>query len=291
MSGPAADSRRAASSRSVLDRWSQICGNANCRTGWLQVWRSRSAPRLEGAWACSAECTEVIATEAVKRSIDDWQQGTAHRELLMPLGLVLLSRGWITRDELNAALEAQRRQGSGKIGEWLCRLSALSQTSLAKGLAAQWNCTALTSATRGIEKADGLVPPVLLDAYGLVLMRETATGRLFLAGSRRAECAAARALEHMLGVPVEPAFLEDAVWLQPTRRAQAAAALPSPELGVVIEVARAVERYGAQKARVVRIHNHLWLRMSAPRRRRGAAELFEDVVLPLQVEHTIVRAG
>jgi hypothetical protein len=291
VSGPGAYPGPADASRSVLDRWTQICGNAECRTGWLQIWRSRSTPRLEGAWACCAACMEVITTEAVNRSIADWQQGTARRELLMPLGLVLLSRGWITRDELKAALDAQRQQGCGRIGEWLCRLSALSQTSLAKGLAAQWNCTALTSLTSGIERADGVVPAALLDAYGLALVRDTTTSRLFLAGSSRAECAAARALEHMLNVPVEPAFLEDAVWLEHTRKTGEGSPATPPALGAVVEIARALERCAARDARIVRIHNHLWLRMFQPRRRKGSAEMFQDLVMPLQAEGAIVRAG
>jgi hypothetical protein len=276
------------SARSPFGRWTEECGNPDCRTGWLQLWRRRSTPRLEGMWGCSTACMELIATVVVKRSIEDWEHGTRRRELLMPLGLVLLSRGWITRDELNAALTAQRRYGEGRIGQWLCRLSALSEATLAKGLAAQWNCTALTAATAGIEKAEALVPSMLLDPYGLVLLRNTMNSRLYLAGSCRAEYAAGRALERMLNVPVEPAFLEDGVWRQHTRNRAAADHGAPPASGAVVEITQAVERGAPRQARVVRIHNHLWLRMFDVRRKRSVQSV-EDVVIPLRTQAGVLE--
>ncbi len=279
----------------ALGPWTEVCGNPHCRTGWLQLWRSRSAPRLEGAWACSAGCMEAIAALVVKRCVADWEEGTAGRELLMPLGLVLLSRGWISRDELNSSLAAQRRYEKGKIGEWLRRLSGVSEATIAKGLAAQWNCTALTQAGSTLEPADHLVPPALLRQYDLVLIRHASSARLYLAGRSRAEYAAAQALQSMLQVPVETAFLEETAWL---RHSQALAnsgfadpgfAEPHPE-GQAVQITQSIERRRPQSARVVRIHNQLWLRMWGARRMRSQGPV-EDVVIPLRAQTGIVKTG
>jgi len=233
---------------------------------------------------------EAIATLVVKHSIADWEQGTARRELLMPLGLLLLSRGWITRDELNAALAAQRQHGQGRIGEWLCRLGVLSEATVAKGLAAQWNCTALIALTGGIERADDLAPAALLDQYGLVLMRNTMNARLYLAGGSRAEYATARALERMLEVPVEPAFLEDAAWLRYSRSGTREPLDTPHSMGAAVAISQVIERHAPRDARVVRIHNHLWLRMYDGRRKRSPGHL-EDVVVALRSHGEMVRAG
>lgn len=274
----------------ALERWTEVCGSPQCRTGWLQLWRSRSAPRLEGTWACSAGCMEAMVAAVVKGRITDWEAGAARRELRMPLGLVLLSRGWITRAELNAALAAQRTHGHGRIGEWLCRLSAVSEATIAKGLAAQWNCTALTAATEGLEVADGLAPGALLHRYGLVLMRHVASARLYLAGGGRAEYASARALEHMLEVPVEAAFLEDSVWRGHSQAISSPALAVPHASGAVVQIAQAIEHRRPAQARVVRVHDHLWLRMRHGRRRRPAPSV-EDIVIPLRSQGEIVRAG
>jgi hypothetical protein len=90
-------------------RWTETCGNAACRTGWLRLFRSRSFPRFEEKWACSAACTERMITDTLRGQIESWEPTSATRTLRMPLGLILLSRGWISRRELQEALVAQRR--------------------------------------------------------------------------------------------------------------------------------------------------------------------------------------
>jgi hypothetical protein len=58
----------------------------------------------------------------------------------LPLGLVLLSPGEITAEQLRQALEIQRSAGSGKIGQWLVKMGAISEQQVTKALAAQQGC-------------------------------------------------------------------------------------------------------------------------------------------------------
>ena len=193
-------------------RWIDVCGNRECRTGWLQLFRSRSFPRFEGKWACSAACMERMIADAVRSQIESWEPAPAERALRMPLGLILLSRGWISHRELQEALAAQRQAQNGRIGEWLHRLHGISEETITKALGIQWSCTVLPSGMPGLEFARWLIPAFLRTRYDLAPLRQGSDRALYLAGKYRAEHAAARAMEYMLRERVHAAFLEDSAW-------------------------------------------------------------------------------
>src|ERR1700739_4001994 len=76
--------------------------------------------RFEGRWACSEGCWSAMLLERVEREIGAGEPGEflIHRHRV-PLGLLLLSLGWITADQLQKALESQRAAKQGRIGDWL----------------------------------------------------------------------------------------------------------------------------------------------------------------------------
>src|ERR1700679_3964628 len=45
----------------------ETCAHPGCRSGWIHLLRSRSAPVFEGGWTCSAECTAARVAAAVRR--------------------------------------------------------------------------------------------------------------------------------------------------------------------------------------------------------------------------------
>ncbi len=274
---PAMNSESTADRRS--SRWTEVCGNRECETGWLQLFRSRSLPRFEGKWACSARCMERIVADAVRSQIESWEPSPAARSLRMPLGLILLSRGWITHRELQEALAAQRCAGTGRIGEWLGRLHGISDATIAKALGIQWNCAVLRSGTPGIEFAPSLIPGFLCRHYGLALLRQRPARTLYLAGRYCAEHAASRAVEHMLGMPVQAGFLEDGAWNVAELGAAESVESRAGGDGVAAFVAELIERSRPVNARLVRLHDHLWLRLWL--RRRERATQLQDAVFPL----------
>lgn len=262
-------------------RWTEACGNPECRTGWLRLFRSRSFPRFEQKWACSAACMERMIADAVRGQIESWEPAPAERTLRMPLGLILLSRGWISHRELQESLAAQRRAGHGRIGEWLHRLHGISEETVAKGLAIQWSCAVLPSGMPGLEPAPGLIPTFLRRRYEFALLRQGPDASLYLAGRYRPEHAAARAVEHMLRERVHAAFIEDSAWCCAEMDADDATELRIPGSdGAAAHISALVERIRPHDTRLVRVHDHLWLRMWLGR--RGRPVQLRDVVLPLQ---------
>lgn len=265
-----------------LARWTGVCGSRECETGWLQLFRSRSLPRFEGKWACSTGCMERIVADAVRSQMDSWEPDAAARPLRMPLGLIFLSRGWITHRELREALEAQRSAGAGRIGEWLGRLHGISEATIAKAMGIQWNCAVLRSVTPGTVFATSLIPAFVCCRYGLALLRQRQDEVFYLAGKYCADHAASRAVEHMLGAPVQAVFLEDSAWSSVASDAADSVETDSGRDGIVTCIAELVERSRPANARLVRIHDHLWLRMWL--RRRDRTTQIEDVVFPLRAK-------
>ena len=264
------------------NRWTDVCGNRECRTGWLRLFRRRSLPRFEEQWACCAACMEQILADTIRAQIESWEPLPAERALRMPLGLILLSRGWITHRELQEALAAQRRAGSGSIGEWLSRLHGVSEETIAKALGIQWSCAVLPHGMPGVEFTPSLMPAFLRNRYNLALLRQGSDGALYLAGRHRAEHAAARAVEHILREPVHAAFIEDSAWnLQQAETADAAELLPPTANGIAACIGELIERTRPGDARLARVHNHLWLRIWPAKRGRRPV-LARDIVLPLR---------
>ena len=262
-----------------VDRWTAVCVNRQCESGWLQLFRSRSCPRFEEKWACSARCMEQIVADVVRSRIESWEPGIGVRALRMPLGLILLSRGWITRQELQQALAAQRRAGDGRIGEWLGRLYGIQEATIAKALAIQWSCAVLPSGAAGVEFASSLVPAFLRRRYGLALLRQESGAAFYLAGKYSAEHAAAHAMEHMLGAPVQAAFLEDSAWSAAENDSADSAEMYSGRDGVAAGICKLIEDARPADARLVRVHDYLWLRMWLRRDRRMQ---IRDAVFPLR---------
>src|ERR1700760_4235571 len=123
---PGASSRPMAAKTGSL--FLRQCGNPDCKSGWIKLWRSRQTPILEGNWACSPACMQQMVQGVILREAAEASSGQKivhqHR---VPLGLVLLSRGSITREQLRKALEGQRKAGTGKLGEWLIRQTATEE--------------------------------------------------------------------------------------------------------------------------------------------------------------------
>src|SRR5277367_433788 len=84
----------------------RLCGNIECSSGWTMPWRSRRRPIFEGQWGCSGRCVLTMVQAAVRREAGDGSElaaTTPHRHRV-PLGLLMLSQGWITHPQLLRAL-------------------------------------------------------------------------------------------------------------------------------------------------------------------------------------------
>lgn len=245
----------------------ETCANPHCRSGWMHLLRGRSAPVFEGGWNCSSECTRMRLQAAVRREMDGRgisQDVHRHR---VPLGLMMLERGWINAAQLKIALEAQREAGAGRIGHWLVRRAGVSEQLVTRALGLQWSCPVLPLEYHDAEALAIILPRLFVDAFGALPLRVAAGKLLYLGFEDRLDPVLALAIGRMSGLRVESGLVQDALF-RPAHERMLKARFPSVELieatsepAIVHVLTRAMEKHRPAEARLVRVHDCLWLRL------------------------------
>lgn len=243
------------------------CGNPLCESGRLHLWRNRAVPVFEGRWACSEDCTAAMVTSALVREFDGGQPAPEQHRHRLPLGLLLLSQGVITQEQLKVSLDAQKAAGSGKLGTWLMRQHGIKEKYITRALGIQWGCPVFSVEGHQVELIAPVMPRLLVEAFGIIPLRVAAGQILYVAFEDRIDPCLTLALERMTKLRVEPGLLQGSDFERIYHR-MLNAAYPKVRL---IEVAnnsaligvlsRIIEAEKPQQARIVRIHDCIWLRM------------------------------
>jgi hypothetical protein len=251
------------------------CSNRLCqshRKSW-RPWRTKPVlgVELHNQWFCGPDCVEPAAerlyTAALERPV--LRRTTAHR---VPLGLLLLSKGVITGEDLKAALQAQRESGKGKIGEWLRRLGAATEVQVTAALGMQWGCPVfpLENYPRFVDWAE-LVPLPVLEATRMIpvhfLPDRTS---LYVAFADAVNHPALKALEEMLDCRAEACLVTESALdraFEELRRAQRLNEIVANGALGPSELAAATRKYlvesGAHRVRTVNCGEYVWTRMDS----------------------------
>jgi hypothetical protein len=160
---------------------------------------------LEGHWHCSPECFEQALVSAIGKFLPRAAQppAAAHH---VPLGLLMLSRGLVDNEQLKKALKAQKDSGSGRVGEWLRHIGAVSEEQVTQILGLQWSIPVfpLNQSRRFLECAR-LVPFPLLEVADMVPVHHIPSSQhLYVAFVDRINYSALYAVEKMLKCHTEP---------------------------------------------------------------------------------------
>lgn len=257
-----------ASLQATRSGWLETCANPGCRTGWLHLWRKRSAPVFEGGWTCSIDCTRSRVAGAVRRELEGRAAAPEAHRHRVPLGLTMLEQGWITADQLRRALEAQKSAGGGRLGDWLVRQQGVSEKLVTRALGLQWSCPVLALDFHDAEALTVLLPRLFVDAYGALPLRVAAGKLLYLGFEDRLDAVLALAVERMTGLRVESGLVQGSLF-GPAHVRMLGARFPrvglieaSSEPAAVHALSKAIERARPVEARLVRVHDCLWLRMA-----------------------------
>ncbi len=191
-----------------VERLSRQCESPICEhrrhlwRAWLDPLRGYS---LDSHWYCSPECFEQALTSAIPQFLPGKIQAPAktHR---VPLGLLMLSRGLVDNEQLKRALKAQKDSGTGRVGEWLRHIGAVSEEQVTQILGVQWSIPVfpLNQSRRFLECAQ-MVPFPLLEVAEMVPVHHIPTSQhLYVAFVDRINYSALYALEKMLECHTEP---------------------------------------------------------------------------------------
>ena len=272
------DASLAPVSRASRKGWLETCANPDCASGWKHLWRSRSTPVFEGGWNCSAACTRARVIAAVRRELEGRVSAPEVHRHRIPLGLTMLQQGWITSAQLRGALEAQKAAGGGRLGHWLVRQQGVSEKLVTRALGLQWSCPVLPLDFHDAEALTALLPRFFVDAFGALPLRVAAGKLLYLGFEDRLDPVLALAIERMTGLRVESGLVQGSLF-GPAHERMLSAKFPSVELieaasehAIVHVVSKAIEKARPVEARLVRVHDCLWLRMKL----RSAAQGLPD---------------
>jgi len=267
----AASTTRPGNAHGSAPQWTDraVCGNPQCTRSWLALLKDRRRPVFEQRWGCSAKCVSAIVNSAIRREageITPLDQTTQHRHRV-PLGLLLLSLGWITHPQLQRALDAQHRSGNGRIGHWLIAESGIDQDLVTRALSMQWGCPVLPMEGFDPEATALAVPRLFVETLGLVPLRVAGGRFLYLAFADSPDASAALAIERMSDLKVESGLVDPSQWAAARQRLLACAFVDATFDRVVnlesmsSNIASTITAMQPRASRLVRLHHFYWLRM------------------------------
>jgi hypothetical protein len=242
------------------------CANPACASSWLQLWRKRRVPVVEGGWLCSAACTRARIDNLLRREQAGAHPAPLHRHRV-PIGLVLLTQGWITHEQLKHALDAQRGGSRMRLGEWLVAHRGLDEARLTQALGLQWSCPVFSLEKHSAGLPATVVPRLLAEAFGFVPLCLTSSGVLYLAFEDRIDHSLALAVERITGLRVESGLLKASEFHQARQglapgRFACTRMVEAENLDLLAEAfTRHIEKTKPAEARLVRVHDLFWLRL------------------------------
>ena len=244
----------------------RACGNEECASTWTAPWRNRRRPIFEGQWGCSGRCVLAMVKAAVNREMGDGEDVVAPHRHRVPLGLVMLAQGWITHPQLRQALEAQRVNGSGRIGDWLVAECGLETEQITRGLSMQWSCPVLSMKGFEPEAMALAVPRVFVEEFGVLPLRVAGQRILYLAFEDRLDASAALAVEQMTELKVESGLMDGAQFREARAtllRCDAVEAnleAVTSTASLAARITAILEQKQPVSARLVRLRQYYWLR-------------------------------
>ena len=244
------------------------CGNAGCRTVWNFPWKSRSHPIFEERWACSAKCLLAMVHAAIVREVGDGRRDgvEVQHQHRIPLGLVMLSQGWITHAQLQIALEAQRAEGVGRIGDWLVSECGLEAEVVTRGLSVQWGCPVLTTEGFSPSAMAMALPKIFVEKFGILPLRVAGSKILYVGFEDHLDASSAFAAEQMSGLRTESGVVMEERFLEARERLLECEFAPVTECRVSDQdtlakaIATVIDQKQTVASRLVRLRQYYWLR-------------------------------
>jgi hypothetical protein len=181
----------------------RTCSSPDCGHDPIirRLWRVRPNVRLHGSAFCFPDCLEPELLRHLQHTFTAPRREQVN-SCRVPLGLLMLSRGELTSEQLQQALELQRKNGRGKIGKWLQQLGHTCDVSVAAALASQWSCPVVKTVPAGVGRCT--IPFYLLKNFCMAPVHFSNDRRvLHMAFAEKIEHRALLAIEQMMDCKAE----------------------------------------------------------------------------------------
>ena len=242
------------------------CANPSCRK-WFGFLKDHRRPIFEGRWACSGHCLRKLVETAIRRESSAFSGSEPEPAHRIPIGLILLSRGWITQSQLHHALSMQRQASGGRIGRWLIEECGVPEECILNALALQWHCNVFSLHGFDPQKMGLILPREIVENTAIFPLRISRGGSLRVAFTDRPDPVAALALQRMCGIEVETGLLTYSQWKSGREALLRCEPVRSPveqlcdRETLSRRIASDLAGMQPRASRLVRIHQLFWLRM------------------------------
>ena len=246
------------------------CGLGSCegpKSPWARFRQHRHGTLLQGVFYCSRQCLETALTAQLARLYA--LPPAAAPSNRIPLGLLMVARGWLTHEQVATALDAQRRSRCGQIGEWFEKLGFATAHQVTTALGLQWGCPVTFALDSDSHLPLGPIPLGILEAFQMVpLQFVSATNTIYIAFGQRVDHAALYAIERLLDCRTQPCVAGRKAVAEELIRMRQQARPREIEFGTMhdfAEIGRVSVSYmlrlGAEEARLGRVGDFIWLRL------------------------------
>lgn len=246
------------------------CANPNCQQTSLLA-RARNLGngiRLYDRHFCSPDCLEQHLRETLRELTAVPARGEGKSPNRMPLGLTLLSRGSLTREQLQIALQ-QHRESGVRLGDVVLTLGFVTERQMTSALAMQCGYPVYPLAAENPDSLPVSIPIRLLESNSMLPVRFAEEGsRLFLGFACGIQYGVLEAVGRMLScdpVPCVIAMSEYRERMQALVSLKLDTELIFDGLNAPGEIARIIRSYsirlGAQEVRIERCREYLWARI------------------------------
>ena len=190
--------------------WNHVrarCGLATCHNKLLMrpVPAKSTGIRIGQDWYCGVDCF-VAAVRSPLAALSARRVMEMPRNPRLSLGLALLSKGFLTEEQLRLATELSREHGAD-LEDTLLALGWTSEKHLAAARSAQWGYPVVNQERAGRVVEVG-VPLSLLRAFSAApLFYSASNKRLVLGFVERVDHRLLQSIEQVAGYRAEPCFL------------------------------------------------------------------------------------
>jgi len=251
-----------------LRAWPE-CANPECTAKSLMhaVSKRMTGIRLFEQSFCGPDCFEAGARQKIVELLSLRNAQEKPPAMRMPMGLLLLSRGVLTQEQIKVALDQQRQSG-GNFGEVAQELGFATQQHITAAVAAQWACPVFSLGDRPLP-ADLHIPTCLLQLYEMLPVHFSTIGRRLMIGFvSRVQHHVLYTVEQITSCTATPCFISADEYrrhLQSLALATTENELLFDRTNSIPEIAKLVRNYvnqtGAAEARFGMCRDHLWVRI------------------------------
>lgn len=245
-----------------------MCAGPNCsaRTLLQSIRNRHHGINFEDRWYCCETCFQLALREKIRELLTSQGQPAKARNSRVPLGLLLLSRGSLTPEQLRIALDYQRGTACN-FGEAVLQLGYATPSQITSAVAAQWACPVFSLTDRKIE-TQVKIPKRLLDLYKFMPVHfAEKERRLMIAFVYGVHHQLLYTVGHMTSSTVAPCFITAQEF---DARSSSVPELPDNTLVFELaadpaEIVRIMTNYALQltveNVRIGRCCDYLWARM------------------------------